>query len=55
LAALFIAGGVAGGHAGTLISRHLSTKKGALNIAFASLIFVVALYMIWRSASALMG
>jgi len=55
LAGLFIAGGMLGGHVGTLISRHLSTKKGALNTAFASLIFIVALYMIWRSVSALIG
>ncbi|MEN9709705.1 MAG: hypothetical protein RIQ68_2113 [Pseudomonadota bacterium] len=53
LALLFIVGGLFGGYIGTLISRHLAMKKGALNIAFACLIFIVAGYMIWKSVSAL--
>ena len=55
LALLFVSGGVVGGYAGSMASRRLSTKKGALNIAFACLIFIVALYIIWRSANTLMA
>ena len=55
LALLFVGGGVAGGYLGALACRGLSEKKGMLNIAFACLIFVVALYMIWRGVAALMA
>jgi hypothetical protein len=50
LAFVFVGGGMAGGFAGARVARHLATKKGVLNIAFACLIVVVALYMCWRSA-----
>ena len=50
LALVFVVGGILGGFAGAIAARRLAEKKGALNIAFACLIFVVALYMIWRSA-----
>ena len=50
LALVFVAGGIAGGVLGTRLARCLSAKKGALNVAFACLIFVVATYMIWKSA-----
>lgn len=53
LAALFIAGGAVGGLAGAALSKRLSATKGALNMLFAALILVVALYMLWRSAAAL--
>lgn len=49
LAAAFIAGGVAGGMAGAAVSRRLSARKGLLNTVFATLIIVVALYMLWKS------
>jgi len=52
LAALFIAGGVAGGLAGAALARHLATRRGALNTVFAGLIFVVAIYMLYRSSGA---
>ncbi|MEO5806462.1 sulfite exporter TauE/SafE family protein, partial [Devosia sp.] len=45
LAALFIAGGVVGGLIGTRIAGHLSKHKGALNIGFAALVILVAIYM----------
>lgn len=54
LAASFIGGGVVGGLAGTAASRRLAARKGALNSLFAGLIFVVALYMLWKSGSALL-
>jgi uncharacterized membrane protein YfcA len=51
LAGLFIAGGIAGGLAGTRSARHLSEKRGALNIVFAAVIMAVALYMLVRNIS----
>jgi len=49
LAELFIVGGVAGGLAGTRAARHLSVRRGALNVVFAALIIAVALYMLART------
>jgi uncharacterized membrane protein YfcA len=51
LACLFIAGGVAGGLAGTRAARQLSARRGALNIVFAAVIIAVALYMLARNLS----
>jgi hypothetical protein len=53
LAALFVAGGVAGGLAGTRSARHLSERRGALNIVFAAVIIAVAIYMLARNISSL--
>src|ERR1700759_4150053 len=53
LAALFVAGGIAGGLAGTRSARHLSERRGALNIVFAIVIIAVAIYMLARNLSAL--
>lgn len=49
VAALFVAGGVAGGLIGTVLSSRLARYKGALRRLFAALTFVVAVYMLWRS------
>jgi uncharacterized membrane protein YfcA len=51
LAALFIAGGIAGGIGGTRLARHLSERRGALNIVFAVVIIAVAIYMLARNLS----
>jgi hypothetical protein len=51
LAALFIAGGIVGGLAGTSSARHLSERRGALNIVFATVIILVAFYMLARNLS----
>jgi uncharacterized membrane protein YfcA len=51
LAAVFIAGGVAGGQLGALAARRSAANKGLLKMLFAVLIFVVAIYMLamgWR-------
>jgi uncharacterized protein len=50
LALLFIVGGLAGGLAGTRLARHLSARRGALNIVFAVVIIAVAIYMLARNA-----
>ena len=49
LAGLFVAGGIAGGLLGTNSARHLSERRGALNIVFATVIIVVAIYMLLRN------
>jgi len=51
LAGLFIAGGIAGGLAGTRLARHLSERRGALKIVFAVVIIAVAVYMLARNLS----
>ncbi|SOC48096.1 sulfite exporter TauE/SafE [Rhizobium subbaraonis] len=50
LAAIFIGGGVIGGLVGAYSAKRLSARKGMLNTLFATLIFVVAAYMLYRSA-----
>lgn len=50
LAGVFVAGGIAGGMAGARLGARLSARKGTLNLVFAGLIFVVALYMLFRGA-----
>jgi uncharacterized membrane protein YfcA len=49
LAALFIAGGLAGGPLGAGSARSLAGRKGVLNIVFSALIFAVATYMLVQS------
>jgi uncharacterized protein len=49
LAGLFIAGGIAGGLIGTRSARLLAERRGALNIVFAGVIILVALYMLARN------
>jgi uncharacterized protein len=51
LAGLFIAGGIAGGWCGGRMAKLLSVRRGALNSVFASIIIVVALYMLARNLS----
>ena len=49
LAAAFIAGGVVGGRLGVKAAARLSTRNGTLQSVFAALIFLVAIYMLWKS------
>jgi len=55
IAAQFIGGGLLGGAIGIKAGVFLSRYKGALNMAFATLVFVVASYVLYRSGSALLG
>lgn len=48
----FIAGGIVGGILGMLLANRLSAGKNTLNRVFAGLIFVVAAYVLYRSAGA---
>jgi uncharacterized protein len=49
LAAVFILGGVCGGLVGGRAAKALGKRRGALNIVFAGIIVVVAIYMLSRS------
>lgn len=51
LASVFIVGGVVGSLLGTRAARRLS-NSGQLTTIFAALIFIVAIYMLWKSATA---
>jgi uncharacterized protein len=53
LAAEFIAGGIGGGIVGIKLAVRLAARKRTLNIVFASVIILVAIYMLARSATAL--
>ena len=53
LAGIFILGGAAGGVFGTRASHHLSAGKGTLNMVFASIVLLVAVYMLYQSWPAL--
>ncbi len=50
LALVFIIGGIIGSTFGTRIAKRLASGTGQLTTVFAMLIFVVAFYMIFRSA-----
>ena len=52
LAFVFIGGGVVGSLLGTRIAKRLAGTTGLLTTVFAILIFVVAAYMLWKSAGA---
>ena len=52
LAAAFIGGGTLGGVVGTRLARRLSAMQGVLHRVYASMVFLVALYMIYRSVTA---
>lgn len=52
LAAAFVGGGVLGGIGGALVAGRMAQRRGLLNIAFAVLIFAVAIYVAWKSAAA---
>ncbi|WP_054309574.1 sulfite exporter TauE/SafE family protein [Mesorhizobium sp. 1M-11] len=47
----FIAGGIIGGILGMMLANRLSADKNTLNRIFAALIFMVAAYVLYRSAS----
>ncbi|MFN3582538.1 sulfite exporter TauE/SafE family protein [Phenylobacterium sp.] len=49
LAALFVAGGVAGGVLGGRAGARLSERRGALNLLFAGVLALVAVYMLART------
>lgn len=52
VAAEYIAGGVVGGWLGTHLAHRLATRRAALNRVFSGVVFVVAIYMLYRNAMA---
>lgn len=52
LAAVFIAGGIAGGFGGARLAHQLAGRRGLLNTVFAWLVFAVAGYMLYRNHGA---
>jgi uncharacterized membrane protein YfcA len=55
LAFAFIGGGLIGSLAGTQLAGRLSEERGRLATVFSVLIFIVAAYMLWKSAAAAWG
>ncbi|MFK3844776.1 sulfite exporter TauE/SafE family protein [Stenotrophomonas sp. NPDC078853] len=53
LAGVFIGGGLVGGLIGASVATRLAQSRGTLNTIFASLVFVVALYMLYQSFMAM--
>jgi uncharacterized membrane protein YfcA len=53
LAGTLVLGGALGGLIGAAAARRLSKMRGALSAVFATVIFAVALYVLWRSGGAL--
>lgn len=49
----FIVGGIIGGLLGTSFAHKLAPQKGLLNKIFAGVIFIVAIYVIYKSSSGL--
>ena len=55
IAALFIAGGIAGGVGGMRIARSFASRRQMLQRVFAGVVFAVAAYMLYRSLPAVLG
>lgn len=55
LAFAFILGGFFGSVFGTRLAKQLTKSKDRLTVVFAVLIFIVAAYMLWKSAAAAWG
>lgn len=55
IASLFIAGGVVGGVVGMRLAIRLSGYRSALTAVFATVLFAVAAYMLYRTAAPLVG
>lgn len=55
LAVIFIVGGLAGSYTGARAAKRLAGTTGLLSKVFAITIFIVAGYMLWKSAGAIRG
>lgn len=55
IAALFVAGGVAGGIGGVALAGRLAAKRGVLTRVFSGVVAAVGAFILWRSAPALSG
>ena len=52
IAAFLLVGGIAGGILGARTSRKLAARRPALSYAFAGIVVVVGVYVVWRGAGA---
>lgn len=55
LAGLFVFGGLGGSLLGTTAAARLAADHGKLTAVFSALVFVVAIYMLWRSFVAILA
>jgi len=55
IAALFVAGGLAGGLGGTVLAKRLAAQKSLLTQVFAGIVAVVGIYVVLRGAWTLWG
>ena len=55
LAAVFIATGMVGTTLGARACKHLAATRSALAVIFATMVFLVAAYMLYRSGMSLLG
>ena len=55
VAVAFIKGGIAGGIAGMLLATRLASRKNTLSRILALLIFIVAVYVLYRSGTTLLA
>lgn len=55
IAALFVAGGIAGGIGGTLLAHRLAAGKTLLTRVFAGIVALVGFYVVWRGYGAVFG
>ncbi len=53
LAALFIAGGAAGGLLGALVSKWLGKSRNALKYIFSAVVLIIGAWIVWRGFGAL--
>ena len=55
LAAVFVVAGIVGTTLGARTCKHLAASRGALAVVFATMVFLVAGYMLYRSGMSLLG
>ncbi|MEP5515277.1 MAG: TSUP family transporter, partial [Bauldia litoralis] len=53
VAGLLIVGGAVGGLGGVAVSRTLAARKPGLSYAFAAIVIVVGIYVVWRGIDVL--
>ena len=53
VAGLLLLGGIGGGIIGAVVADHLAARKPALSYAFAGIVIVVGIYVVWRGLDAL--
>ncbi|MCP4309541.1 MAG: TSUP family transporter, partial [bacterium] len=52
IATWLVIGGAVGGLAGVVVSKNLAARKPGLSYAFAAIVIVVGIYVVWRGIDA---